>query len=134
MKKIVLMFAVCFLTSQVYSQNYLPGYYYTYEGQKIEGLIKHNFQARMSSKPDNSISFKKNESSKKILLTTKEIKSFVINKDSFALIKDFEINSVAYYKEDFAKVVKIGSITLYAHYSTGGSGMTYFELVTYLVS
>ena len=60
-------------------------------------------------------------------LTKEQVKSFVMGKDSFALIQNFSPSNLAYYGADFAKVVKVGAINLYLHtrrvtQSTGSYG------------
>lgn len=64
---------------------------------------------------------------KKQKLTKEQVKSFVMGKDSFALIQNFSPSNLAYYGADFAKVVKVGAINLYLHtrivtQSTGSYG------------
>jgi uncharacterized beta-barrel protein YwiB (DUF1934 family) len=133
MKSILFCFVFILFFESLFAQTYTQGAYYTHEGQRIEGLIQHNYFARFSDGPDNYINFKETSDSKKKKLTTKEVKSFVIGSDSFVIIKHFTINSFAYYEEDFVKIIKTGNLNLYLHYSTGGSGNTFFLVSNYIL-
>jgi hypothetical protein len=117
-KYFIFLFAICSVAVNSWAQ-FQPGYYYDKAGQKKVGLIKHKFGAdTFSSGPDNSIVFKENKKADRIELTTDDIKAFVIESDSFAILRGFSINSLAFYSSDFVKVVQTGKIDLYWHYTT----------------
>ncbi|MFM7858162.1 MAG: hypothetical protein ACKO96_41145 [Flammeovirgaceae bacterium] len=101
------------------------GHYYKKDGTKISGLIKFKYGGNVftnKSDGDCSISFKTDKRGKKINLTTNDICCFVIEKDSFAIIKNFRLNAFVTYPQDFAQVLEIGKINLYLYYSTVQSG------------
>jgi hypothetical protein len=144
MRKVVCSFLLLLLTGVGYAQDdypytytpaFQPGHYYTHTGERIAGLLRHNYSARFSDAPDNSFTFRKDKKSKKVTLGPSEAKAFVIGVDSFTIVKNFSINDLAHYREDFVKVVKGGKINLYLHATTGGvpGSMTHFEAFTFLV-
>jgi hypothetical protein len=101
------------------------GYYYTKDGSKVVGLLKFNYGGNAftnKSDGDCSVSFKTDKSAKKIKLTTNDICCFVIEADSFSIIKNFKLNAVVTYPKDFAKVLEAGKINLYLYFSTIQSG------------
>ncbi|AFD06127.1 hypothetical protein [Solitalea canadensis] len=115
-----------------FAQNgeWVKGHYYTWSGERVAGFLKHRFQAQFGSGPDNSLRFMVDRDAKRITLTTKDIKSFVLQiergkVDSFIVIKNFTINVFATYREDFVKVVATGPLNLYMHYSTVSTGSKY---------
>jgi len=121
---------------KTYSQ-FVPGYYYTLSGEKVKGWIRHDFSAKFGSGGDNTIKFKSSSEEKKKKFNSKEICCFVIGKDSFAVVRNFEMNAFAYYDEDFAKVISAGKLVLYEHFSTVPSGSAYggtYDISNYLIS
>lgn len=130
MKKNFFTLLLFVLAKFSFSQTYTPGVYYTQDGQRVEGLIQHAFFAKIGQGPDNYINFKETADAKRIKLTTKEVRSFTINADSFIIIKDFTISTDVHYKEDFAKIAVLGKLNLYLHYTTGMNGMNSFDAAT----
>lgn len=60
-----------------------------------------------------------------LLLTTNDISSFVIEGDSFTILKNFKFNHYVTFAQDFAEVKQIGKINLYIYYSLmGGPAVT----------
>jgi hypothetical protein len=115
---------------------FIKGYYYNNDGIKIEGLIKFS-RATFSvfgSKPS-SIKFKNNSESKTIKLTAENISSFVMDKDSFAVVHNIKINSIAgEYTKDFAQVIETGVINLFLHKSASSDGKSSYEHDNYVIS
>src|SRR5688572_7377908 len=111
------------------AEPFLKGHYYTNDGKKIEGVIKFGratFSA-FGSKPSN-IKFKADANSKAIKLTAEDISAFVIGKDSFAIVQNIKINSIAgEYTRDFAQVVEVGHINLFVHKSSSSNGQYSYE-------
>lgn len=99
--------------------SYSNGYYYNKDGERVSGLIK--------IKPSNYTSFKKKKT--RILfksnsdevaheVTLADMKGFVVEQDSFTLVKNFKINYInGVFDEDFAKVLQTGKMNLYEHRS-----------------
>ena len=110
-----------------------PGHYYKKDGSKVVGLIKFHFGGNAftdKSDGDCSISFKENKDGKKIKLTTSDICCFVIEQDSFSIIKNFRLNAFVTYPQDFAKVLESGKINLLLYYSTVDTGGQYSTIST----
>ncbi len=104
------------------------GHYYEKDGTKVTGLIKFKYGGNVftdKSDGDCSIIFKTGKRGKKVKLTTNDICCFVIEKDSFSIIKNFRLNALVSYPQDFAKVLETGKINLYLYYSTVQSGGQY---------
>ncbi|MEM8893874.1 MAG: hypothetical protein AAGC88_04795 [Bacteroidota bacterium] len=124
------------LTSK--AQRFKEGYYYTNEGEKVVGQVRHVFSAKFGNMGDNTIVFRERKGAKKLKLDSYEIKSFVIEKDSFIVVKNFKINAFANYSRDFAKVLISGKLTLLLHHTTAtnGSGavMMTTPVTTYLIN
>ena len=109
------------------------GHYYKKDGTKISGLIKFNYGGNAfteKSDGDCSISFKPDKKGNKVNLTTNDICCFVIEKDSFAIIRNFRLNAFVTYPQDFAKVIESGKINLYLYYSTVQSRSGQFVVVS----
>ncbi|MGF1636393.1 MAG: hypothetical protein ACFCUU_04920 [Cyclobacteriaceae bacterium] len=108
--------------------SFKEGYYFKKDGTKVVGLIKFHYGGSVfTSKSDGdcSISFKTDNKAKKVKLTTNDICCFVVEKDSFAIIRNFRLNALVTYPQDFAKVIESGRINLYLYYSSvqqGGYG------------
>lgn len=118
-KKVLLLFVFLASVTRLMAQ-FKEGYYYTKEGKKIEGLLRFNYGGSLftdKSDGDCSLSFKENKSAKKKKFTTNDICCFVIEKDSFAIIKNFRLSAVVYYPQDFAQVIESGKIKLYMYFS-----------------
>ena len=137
MKLIFLLLTILtFQFQTLLAAQFIKGYYYDTNGRKIEGLIKFNRAKSylVGGKPSN-IQFKTNASSKAIKLTTDDISSFVIEKDSFTIVYNIKISSVSgKYAKDFAQVVKIGAINLFLHKSIISDGQRSYEHETYIIS
>lgn len=125
----VILLALTFQFQTSLGERFASGHYYTKEGNKIEGLIKFNratFSA-FGSKPS-SIKFKASSDAKTVKLTADDITSFVIGADSFAIIRNFKINSISGdYVQDFAQVVETGPINLFIHKSSSSDGKATYE-------
>lgn len=101
------------------------GYYYKKDGTKVAGMLRFNYGGNAlteKSDGDCSVSYKTDKGGKKVKLTTNDICCFVIEKDSFAIIKNFRLNAFVSYPQDFAKVIASGKINLYLYYSTVQQG------------
>lgn len=132
---VILLALICqFQTST--AEKFLSGHYYTKEGKKIEGLIKYN-RATFSAfgSKASSIKYKASSDDKPIKLTAEDITSFVIGADSFAIIKNFKINSVnGEYEQDFAQVIERGPINLFMHRSASSDGKVSYDNDRYVIS
>ncbi len=117
-KSLLLIIAIFFLHDS-YGQ-YKEGYYYQKDGTKVNGLLRLQYGGngfKDKSNGDCYISFKETREHKRVKLTTKDICCFVIEKDSFAIIKNFTLNFAVHYPRDFAQVLQDGKIKLYLYYS-----------------
>jgi hypothetical protein len=115
---ILIAFCIAAITS---SAQFKPGYYFTKEGVKVKGLLKFQYDkgGLLTDKSDGdcTVFFKLTKTAKRQKFTAKDICCFVIAKDSFAVIKNFELNPITRYPLDFAKVLEVGKINLYLYYS-----------------
>lgn len=121
MKQVQLLLILVTLIPFKSSGQFKEGHYYRKDGTKETGFIRFNFGGDSFSKKsdgDCSISFKTDSKGKEIELTTNDICCFVIEKDSFAIIKKFRLNSESYYPQDFAEVIEVGKLNLYRYYTT----------------
>jgi hypothetical protein len=95
--------------------NFVQGYYYDQSNNCIDGLIRFEFNQ------NNYLLFKNSYGEKTRKIKAKDILGFVINGDSFAIVRNFEIDSVfsrakaLRFKEGFAEVVEVGEINLFKH-------------------
>jgi len=122
LKLAILLLTVIQITN-LFSEEYSKGRYYTTHGEKIEGLISLQ-RTRLSAiyfKPC-LLKFKKDIDSKPIKLENSNISSFVMNNDSFAIVQNFRVTyHMGFLKgifwgkchQDFAKVVQQGKINLF---------------------
>jgi hypothetical protein len=98
--------------------------------EKHSGLIeiRHTKATGIGTK----IKFYKEEEEKGENLSKKDMASFVIGSDSFALVNDFMATPLVKYKTDFAKVLDTGAINLYVHIrkarQSGNSGAAYYAI------
>jgi hypothetical protein len=95
--------------------NFLQGYYYDTDNNCIDGLIRFEFNQ------DNFFLFKNTYGDKTQKIKAKEMTGFVVLTDSFAIIRDFEIDSIfsrakpLRFKEGFSQVLETGEVNLYKH-------------------
>jgi hypothetical protein len=93
---------------------YAEGYYVDVNKNIHHGLIKF-------SDVNDFIRFKTGKKEQPVTLTPKEVVGFVIGKDSFTVMGDFKVSSGltgATISNAFARVIRIGMVTLY-HHATG---------------
>ncbi|MBC7449980.1 MAG: hypothetical protein H7259_00670 [Cytophagales bacterium] len=102
------------------------GYYYNWSGVKIPGLIRHKHAVYSVELGTNYIEFKAIADDKKKKLTVADVQSFVLDTDSFAVLRSFKSYYDVYYSKDFVKVVDTGNVNLFLHYNekriTGSDG------------
>lgn len=113
MRRLIVGTLLLMLCLHGFSQDKMPGHYWDKGGVKHVGKLKPKFHTHMWS----GVTVKFYQKKKKVGQLTKfDMSSFVWGKDSFALIHSFHASGTAYYKEDFAKVVRTGKINLYRHW------------------
>jgi hypothetical protein len=94
---------------------YVPGYVVMNNGDTRRGLLKYD-------KSIKKVLFKEGKDSAQQKLTAYQLKSFVMEEDSFAVIKNFENGSQAF-DTDFAEVICAGRVNLYLHVDYGQQRM-----------
>lgn len=109
--KLLLLLTLCSatLTRAQTADSFAKGYYFDANNHKHTGLLKPNGVY-------SSLEFKTDESQKPLKLTIQDATAFVIGKDSFAVVRDYEVPygfSSTTIAGSFAKVVKTGEVTLY---------------------
>lgn len=120
---------------QIKAEKFKNGYYYDLENNKIEGLIYFEFNFKKS------FQFRKSAESKSEKISATECKAFVLEKDTFAVIKNFSFEGSAGGLNastiGFVQVIEVGKINLYKHFSTQGSGnfsdLTATSLINYII-
>ncbi len=109
--KLLLLIALCSATvsrAQAFD-SYASGYYFDTNHNKHIGLLKLNAVY-------SSLEFKTDEMQTPVKLTTQEVTAFVMEKDSFTVVGDYEVPygfSSTTISSSFAKVIKTGEVTLY---------------------
>jgi hypothetical protein len=123
MKKLLLLFPILSLCIAAHAQvngEYYQGRYYDTNGQKHEGLIRYDFDYKKQ------IKFKVREYERVKILSIDQIKGFVIETDSFFVLKKFyrEDNKgrEQYVEAHFVEMIEPGPLTLVIHYNTYGYG------------
>lgn len=119
-------------------ESWEKGHYYTWNDEKVVGDLKHTYYGHIGSEPDNELRFRTGKKAKRITLTTKEVKSFVLQKDSvtldsFIVLKNFSTSFWNPFKEDFVQVVASGTLNLYKHYSSISDGKSSSKIDTWIV-
>ena len=119
LKLAILLLSVIQITN-LFSEEYNKGKYYSTSGEKIEGLLSVQ-KTKLSAiyfKPC-VLKFKKDNNSKPVKLENLSIASFVIENDSFAVVQNFRVTyHMGFLKgifwgkchRDFAKVIHQGKI------------------------
>ncbi|MDJ1499459.1 hypothetical protein [Xanthocytophaga agilis] len=110
--------------------SYKQGYYIDANGSVHQGLIK-------AGAGDNfPIKFKETKESKMLKCKPDDIAGYVIDKDSFAVVRNFEVPyslTGAIIDVAFAKVIKVGRVTLYQNTVLLGAGNTQVSMESYLL-
>src|SRR5690606_16548043 len=88
------------------------GHFWDKEGVKHEGEFILKYSGILGA--GTSLKFYQN-GKRQGRLTVDDMNSFVLGRDSFALIENFQVAMIGGYPLDFAKVVKVGKINLYLH-------------------
>ncbi len=120
MMKSTLFFLLALIAGTSALAQFKEGYFYTKDGAKVEGLLKFHYGGNFltdKSDGDCSISYKPTRDAKVTRFTTKYVCCFVIESDSFAIVKNFRFSSFITYPVDFAQVIEPGKINLYRYYS-----------------
>jgi hypothetical protein len=89
--------------------SYTSGYYFDASHNKHTGLLKLNTVY-------SSLEFKTDEMQKPVKLSTGEVTAFVMEKDSFTVVGEYEVPyglSSTTISNSFAKVIKTGEVNLY---------------------
>lgn len=117
MKTLLTLLLMFFLPQCIISQpiaKWKEGSYYDLKGDRHEGLIYYDYYSF-------AIKFRKTPESQNVKLRPWKVQGFVLEKDSFAILKDFyyEGPNGGRHKEimDFVQVLDTGFIKLYKHYA-----------------
>jgi hypothetical protein len=106
------------VSAQINFKSYKPGRYYTSKGKKWEGLLKLKYdQITDNSDGAYELLFKEEKKGMKYTFKTTEICCFVIEKDSFAVVRNFTLDNQRYFPREFAQVIEVGKINLYQYVS-----------------
>jgi hypothetical protein len=123
--KLLIFTAFIFFSSGYCHAQYKPGYFISKDKSIHYGLIRQN----LGNKP--SISFKETKKQKAVEYTPDDIPGFVIEQDSFVVLRNFNFQfgfSLIPVTADFVKVLQTGDVSLYVHY---GSVTMYRQYTVY---
>jgi hypothetical protein len=117
---LLLMFVPYFVSPSLAQSSY----YYSNQGQKLEGNIVFHLSwlgAKGSIKPGH-ITFSEVGKQKSVKLNIEDISAFVIDSDSFTVVQNLKLGeNQAKEVEDVVQVVEKGKMNLYLHRSRQGS-------------
>jgi hypothetical protein len=117
---LLVMFAPYFVSPSLAQSSY----YYSKQGQKLEGNIVFHpslLGAKGSIKPGH-ITFSELGKQKCIKLNLEDISAFVIDSDSFTVVENLKLGENGHKEvEDLVQVVEKGKMNLYLHSSRQGS-------------
>lgn len=138
MKSFLFHILTLFIVNSTIAQDYKRGKYYDQNNNKYEGYINEKF---MSFDASALFQFKDSLSAIKRKVKKHEVSSYVIEEDSFAIIKDIYIGPTVYVESDFARVIESGKIGLYqldvyipgVPGAGGGAPVTYGGNTGYLI-
>ena len=136
MRIFLLLFLLLTICFQAQSKPFSKGYYYTQDGEKVEGYIKFKRASFgvFGSRPS-LIKFKSAKKSKAVKLRANQIKAFVVESDSFCVVQNIKINAIqGEYEQDFAKVLVAGPMNLYLHYSSSSDGQRSYSNARFVLS
>jgi hypothetical protein len=108
-----------------YYYQFKAGYYIDSTGNHIPGLLRFQYGGNLFTdkrKGDCRLVFKADSNIKSVKFTSQEIKGFVRDIDSFAVVQNFSINGFVHYPQDFARVIVGGPISLYEYLAINSSG------------
>lgn len=101
--------------------------YYSLDGEKNKGYAKFKYADRLftsRSKGGCQLIFVTDEGFKPEKLGPKDIKGFILAKDSFTVLHNLKVGEMLTYSQDFVRVLETGRINLYIHYSSVQVGNT----------
>lgn len=119
MKQLFIFLILAASLNSIAVAQFKPGHYYKNDGTKVTGLIKLNYDGGiLADKSDGNctISYKSDKKGDVTKLTTNDICCFVIEKDSFTVLKNIKLRVLVKFPQDFAKVLQAGKINLYTYY------------------
>ncbi len=109
-----------FLSMQACAQKWFPGHFTDIKGNKDNGFIRMNPPGRPPVRDEAFIEFKEDDKSEPFKLSTSDIQSFVIGRDSFVVAHAPGNSSWGNREFDFVRVALDEQVKLYA--ARGGSG------------
>ena len=118
MKTLFTLLLVSFLSRSAFSQKierWKEGRYYNLKGDRHDGLIFYDYHS-------SAIKFRETPESENDRLRPWEVRAFVMEQDSFSILKDFHYESPYGGRETeimgFVQVLDTGFVKLYKHYAT----------------
>jgi hypothetical protein len=136
MKQLLIVVLMAWMVQSVHATPFQSGYYYDNAGLKTEGLLRYDQGTfgLLFNRPG-YLEFRENADSKKIRLSVNDISSFVIGKDSFAIVCNIKVNSISgHFEKDFAQVEISGAMNMFLHRCFLFNGRHYFPHQSYILS
>ena len=108
-----------FITCTAMAQKWVPGYFYDTKGNKETGLINPYPRGKGPIRGEGFIEFKEDKKAETIKLSASDIRSYVIERDSFIVAATDRWSDNAL---DFVRVALDAPLKLYAAFGEGSSG------------
>lgn len=118
-------FFACLLlfSTAVSAQKWQPGYFYDIKDNKVSGLIQQGQSGKGPVKNEGFIIYKENNKANEIKLSARDIKYYVMGKDSFIVAHPPSYETWPKAEIDFVKVELDEPLKLYVYYGgSSGSG------------
>ncbi|MDT3405513.1 hypothetical protein [Mucilaginibacter terrae] len=121
--KYLLLSALTLITCTAFAQKWQPGYFYDVKGNKVPGLIQQGQSGKGPVKNEGFIIYKENPKANEIKLSARDLKYYVMGKDSFIVAHPPSYETWPKAEIDFVKVELDEPLKLYVyHGGSSGSG------------
>lgn len=132
----ILLSSLLLIAPSKTNTDFESGYYFSKTGEKVEGIIKLKKSDYSSFKKKTTrIVFKSDENSSSEIISVEDVQSFVVDQDSFTVVKNIKVNHInGVFEKDFAKVVKTGKLNLYQHQSRVSDGLFLYNKEHFVLS
>jgi len=112
-----------FFGTAAFAQKWQPGYFYDIKGNKVPGLIQQGQSGKGPIKNEGFIIYKDNAKANEIKLSARDLKYYVMGKDSFIVAHPPSYETWPKAEIDFVKVELDEPLKLYVYYGgSSGSG------------
>lgn len=121
--KFLLVSALSLISITGFAQKWQPGYFYDIKNNKVPGLIQQGQSGKGPIKNEGFIIYKENPKANEIKLSARDLKYYVMGKDSFIVAHPPSYETWPKAEIDFVKVELDEPLKLYVYYGgSSGSG------------